>query len=856
MRIVIDMQGAQTASRVRGIGRYSVSFVRALIRNGHKHEVLLALNGLFPETIASLRETFRDLLPPENIRVWYAPTPGSACQASNGVHRKRAQYIYGAFLQSLEPDIVHITSLFEGFADNAVSSIGSLPPRLPTTVTFYDLIPLHHAERFLHPNPAYEKWYHEQLDLLKKADILFAISEASASDARETLKINPSRILNVSTSRQDIFRPIEVSEKAASETVLKFGIKKPFVLISGTLDPHKNLDRLFRSFSLLPKALRDQYCVVLIGNALGPQQALLKKMAREAGMEETSLVLTGHISDQDLVALYNLCTLMVLPSYHEGFGLPLLEAMACGAAVIGANATSVPEVIGREDALFDPFDEHSIAAKLEQALTNSALHASLKEHGPRRAALFSWDETATRALRSMEKLVAERRAENAYGEFSQSDPLDQCIEALAKSNPPPTKPECVAISACLARSIVSKDRTPQVLVDVSELSQRDARTGCQRVTRSVVLELLKTPPAGFRIEPVFATADRPGYRYARTFTARLMGEAARGDDLPIDYAPGDVFFGLDYQAHIVTRQRKFLQQMNRDGVQIHFLVYDILSVLKPHFFMPGNEPVFRSWLETIGLFDGVIGISKATADALDAWYKEQSFQVTPHFRFAWAHLGADIENSAPTFGLPADASEVLKRLRQRPTFLMVSTIEPRKGYAQALAAAEELWKEGLDINLAIVGRQGWNTEDLVKKLRAHPERGSRLFWLEGISDEYLEKVYAASTCLIAASEGEGFGLPLIEAARHKLPILARDIAVFREVAGEHAAYFSGLQPDDLAGAIRDWLSLYREGAHPKSDAMPWITWKESAERMIAALLDPDRVTPDTKRAFKDLAVNA
>ncbi|WP_115760418.1 glycosyltransferase, partial [Escherichia coli] len=89
----------------------------------------------------------------------------------------------------------------------------------------------------------------------------------------------------------------------------------------------------------------------------------------------------------------------------------------------------------------------------------------------------------------------------------------------------------------------------------------------------------------------------------------------------------------------------------------------------------------------------------------------------------------------------------------------------------------------------------------------HAERNRRLFWLDGVSDEYLEKIYAASDCLIAASEGEGFGLPLIEAAQHKLPIIARDIPVFREVAGNHALYFSGATPDTLANAVKEWLTL-------------------------------------------------
>ena len=119
----------------------------------------------------------------------------------------------------------------------------------------------------------------------------------------------------------------------------------------------------------------------------------------------------------------------------------------------------------------------------------------------------------------------------------------------------------------------------------------------------------------------------------------------------------------------------------------------------------------------------------------------------------------------------------------------------------------------------------------------HKELGQRLFWLEGISDEYLEKIYDACTCLIMASEGESFGLPLIEAAQHKLPIIARDIPVFREVAGKHAFYFKNSnEPEVLAGAIKEWMKLYEQNKHPKSDTMPWLTWKESTKNLVDILL--------------------
>ena len=97
---------------------------------------------------------------------------------------------------------------------------------------------------------------------------------------------------------------------------------------------------------------------------------------------------------------------------------------------------------------------------------------------------------------------------------------------------------------------------------------------------------------------------------------------------------------------------------------------------------------------------------------------------------------------------------------------------------------------------------------LVNRLKNHKELGKRLFWLEDVSDEYLEKLYSAATCLLTASEGEGFGLPLVEAARRNLPIIARDIPVFHEIAGQHAYYFTGLDDGSLAATIVQWMKLY------------------------------------------------
>jgi glycosyltransferase involved in cell wall biosynthesis len=120
---------------------------------------------------------------------------------------------------------------------------------------------------------------------------------------------------------------------------------------------------------------------------------------------------------------------------------------------------------------------------------------------------------------------------------------------------------------------------------------------------------------------------------------------------------------------------------------------------------------------------------------------------------------------------------------------------------------------------------------------SHHEFGKRLFWFDNADDGTLEGLYRSASILLAASDGEGFGLPLIEAASHGLPIIARDLRVFREVAGDHAFYFAGRDAPALAAAISDWLDLYRQGKHPSSVGIRWLTWDESAGQLKHVLFE-------------------
>lgn len=401
MRIVIDMQGAQTTgSRHRGIGRYTMALVQALVRQGGGHEILVALNGLFPESIAPIRAALEGKLPAQHIRVWHAAGPVGMLGDANGWRRRAAQLLREAFLASLEPDFVLVTSLFEGLGDDFVGSIGNLTTDLPTAVILYDLIPMVQRDVYL-ANPVVEQWYETRLDALRRADLLLAISESSRQEGMRYLDFTGADCVNISSAADPHFQPCAPAPEAEQALRARYGIHGAFLMYTGGIDHRKNVEGLVRAWARLPGELREAHQLAIVCSIEPHHRGALEKLARAHGMAPRELVLTGFVPEADLTGLYNLCTAFIFPSWHEGFGLPALEAMSCGRAVIGANTSSVPEVIGRADALFDPHDEAAMAAKIAQVLCDAPFRAELERHGPVQAQRFSWDASARAALAAM-----------------------------------------------------------------------------------------------------------------------------------------------------------------------------------------------------------------------------------------------------------------------------------------------------------------------------------------------------------------------------------------------------------------------------------------------------------------------
>ena len=383
----------------------------------------------------------------------------------------------------------------------------------------------------------------------------------------------------------------------------------------------------------------------------------------------------------------------------------------------------------------------------------------------------------------------------------------------------------------LSSSLETVPRINKYYIDISELVNRDARTGIQRVVRNILRCMLLDPPVGYLVEPVYAKNDTIGYRKATKFVQDFLNLPHISGDELIDPSPGDVFLGLDLQPEVVLSQKKYLDMMYLKGVSLNFVVYDLIPIKHPNFFPDGARSIFNSWLETITNYDQVISISNSTKFDVENWLAKNHPYRLKSITNQKISLSSELSNEDRTIGSPKNAWFVRYTLKNHDVFLMVGTVEPRKEHSQVLDAFELIWADGVNKKLLIVGKQGWCIESLSKRIKKHPQFNKNLIWLEDCSDEFLQELYFKCKGLIASSWAEGYGLPLVEAFRSGLPVFCRDIPVFREVGEKFATFFSGRSPESFLRQFEEWdLSLKRE-ANPKSESDESICWKKATKEL-------------------------
>jgi glycosyltransferase involved in cell wall biosynthesis len=291
-------------------------------------------------------------------------------------------------------------------------------------------------------------------------------------------------------------------------------------------------------------------------------------------------------------------------------------------------------------------------------------------------------------------------------------------------------------------------------------------------------------------------------------------------------AEADWLLCLDLDVRLARIRDELLAARAR-GLRVCVNLYDLMPVLHPEWFPRESGPDgFAPWLRVmLGTADLVLVNSLATADQLRDWVRVNPPDRVDSFDLALLRLGS---------GFASDVPANSRELRSHDHFVMVGTVEPRKGHAEVLAAFEKLWADGSQARLTVVGRSGWMVEGLAHRMEALDAQDDRFRWAQRASDEELQTLYAQCTAVVMASEGEGFGLPIIEAAVHGCPVVVRDLPVFREIAGDSAMYFRA-DGSNLADVLEKTQRVAESGQLPLPSTEHVIPWRGVATRLTALL---------------------
>lgn len=792
MRLVVDLQSCETDSRDRGIGRYAMNLVQALASElGREDELALAIDMADARRMRDLRnELHRKHVQAKVVAYGY---PTTSHTDTSPAARQLAGQLRSHFFASLRPDALLIPSFFETGTAYSMELDWSVLAGIATAAIAHDVIPLHFPDHYLPDGGFFSRWYPARLQKFARFDLVLANSESTRRDLIEMVRFDAGRVVVINAGFDDSLAA-GYSPDDAGWRLQELGIERPFVLTVGNGDWRKNTVASLDAFARLPAPVRDAHQLVLTQAGQHVRDALA---GVHSGLRDKVKVL-GRVDDATLALLYRACEVFYFPSRFEGFGLPVLEAMALNAPVLSSNGGALPEVIHDPRALFDPNEAGEGAVLLARVLTDRGFREELRRGAREHALSFTWKKTAQKALEVLRELAGEKRDEpvGIQSALPSKDALDlmvdTCMEAGGEAE------------QALANGLRAIERSGKrrVLVDVTEIIRLDAKTGVQRVTRNFFAGLFAVAQAsrGFEVEPFCWTEQ--GIFYARDYARKHLNVSCTGGDELLQVEPSDFALMLDSSWWSPERFDELHALVHGAGGEVAWMVYDLIPIRFPQTCDPVMPPVFEAWLtHATRTTDEFICISEATRQDLEQFLDGclvGSVIKRPWTRSVW--LGGDLESSAN--GVPSDAATALRSAAEkRPYFVALGTLEPRKDHGTILDAFELLWQRGLDVALVIIGKKGWNVNALAERIGQHAEHGQRLVWLQGAGDGDIRHLLEGAGALIQASISEGFGLPLVEAGSLGTALIVSDIPVFHEIAGNGAVYFPVGDAEALADAV-------------------------------------------------------
>ena len=818
MKICIDLEVLQSNHTKRGIGRYCTSLMKEILSAIEGHDIHILLNGQL-ENIADIKRIFQGYECVKSFEIWYAPLFAIGIE-NEKERRQNAALIKKYTVMSIKPDVYHNFSITEGYY-NKLTNLSDLD--VPCTTFLYDLIPFKFKKQYL-ADKGFESYLKQCVKQYSNFSTVFTLSNHVKKDAIEYLNLNPDQI-------EVVYGGSSFADYSSSHDELnvlaKYNLEKEcFLLSAGGADFRKNLTKLIEAWGLLSSKVQAAYKLVLIGDWPEIARNEVARTISRNGMNDDQVLVLGYLADEELAEILKYCKALIFPSLDEGLGLPIIDASTFRKFTIASNIEPFKEFGLLDYQLFDPNCTKSISSVINKVIENPDICAQLVNDTIQLEDTYNWKNSAELIINNWGKI------HRNYGgrDVQQRTIVDGLFAdgGFVKNLSSFNSNELAELALCLDYGgMKPMDTKKRIFVDVSELYARDAKTGIQRVVKNILKRWAEYQTPTIEVLPVFSEIGEP-YKVCDLRKLGISKSQKRFEYIPT-YRQGDIFV-LDWQAHVQIPKKEFYKSLRERGVKINFVIYDLLCVTLPEFFPRGSQELFKSWLDVVSHGDGIIAISETVMEESKTWFEKNSYQCQ-YDKFQFFKLGTDFasyhfENIIPSNN--STSGEV--------HFLLVGTIEPRKGHQEVLQAFRELWDRGLNITLTFVGKRGWHQQCFYDQLEYERQKNNKFFWYDNAEDATLNGLYGHSDCLICASYGEGFGLPIIEGAQRGLPLIVRDIPVFREVAQENATYF-GTPNENLTETIALWLTEFEKGTHASSEKIKWVSWDESAIELFEKLLE-------------------
>ena len=744
MRIGIDLQGLQSeGSRSRGIGRYSLEIIRNLIKVSPNDHFILIANA----TLKNIEYEFKTQLNLINVSYfeWSSPCPFDYLSSNHNLS-KLACCLKSYACSCLHLDILIITSFFEGFTDNCITELDYDICNVKTLSIFYDLIPLLNSKLYFENNLEFEKFYRAKLKSIKKLDGFLAISQSAASEAAEYLNVDKNLVFNISSACDiSIFNTHRVIKPSDA---IKSILQTKFLLYTGAGEPRKNLKGLLEAYSLLPSKLKD-FKLVLAGNLIQLEKEQIDNWIGLFGIESECIIKTGYISDDDLVVLYRNCYLFIFPSFHEGFGLPVLEAMSCGAPVIGSQVTSIPEIIGKLEAMFDPRDPLQLKQLIQKVLINTNFRDELLINSRIRCKKFSWSNTSRAILKACKKVL--ENDNNKYVNISyrtilknNESYLDKLFLKLAKLDLG-TKPPNDYVLPLISSAIDKANMQLNFL--------------CRGISASKSIKY-------WRIEGPFDS----NYSFAKInrHFSESLNKKISNTFIYITEGLGDYPININYLRRFDSIYKIFLKS-NSESKNIDVIsrnlypprVNDLESRVNIIHSYGWEESRFpKKWVHDFNTYlQGVTVMSRQVRKILIDSGVRIPVKVSG--------LGLDhINEIEPDFNFKLKSKNF--------NFLHISSGLPTKGVDILLNSFCETFSDGDEVSLIIKisNNPDNDVERQVADIKLLNPRAPEIIILNNdMTDEQIKGLLIQSDVLVAPSRGEGFGFPIGEAMRLGVPVI-------------------------------------------------------------------------------------